>query len=71
MKKVLVTGGSGFIGSHIIDKLLKLKIRVTAIDVQGLKEEKIWVMLEHVCCDFSYLKIDIAHFNQLASVFNA
>lgn len=32
MKKVLVTGGAGFIGSHIVDRLLALKYRVIVID---------------------------------------
>ncbi|MBI2084142.1 MAG: NAD-dependent epimerase/dehydratase family protein [Candidatus Aenigmarchaeota archaeon] len=32
-KKVLVTGGAGFIGSHIIQKLVALKADVTALDV--------------------------------------
>src|SRR5574340_1283335 len=31
-KKVLVTGGAGFIGSHIVDELLKRKIETYVID---------------------------------------
>ncbi|ENQ3078310.1 NAD-dependent epimerase/dehydratase family protein [Bacillus cereus] len=32
MKKVLVTGGCGFIGSHIVDELLSRKFRVIVVD---------------------------------------
>ncbi len=31
-KKVLVTGGSGFIGSHLVEKLIELKAKVTILD---------------------------------------
>ncbi len=32
MKRVLVTGGAGFIGSHIVEKLVKLKYKVSVYD---------------------------------------
>ena len=32
-KNILVTGGSGFIGSYVVDHLIKKKYRVTVIDL--------------------------------------
>jgi UDP-glucose 4-epimerase len=32
MKKAIVTGGAGFIGSHLVDKLIKQGVEVTIID---------------------------------------
>ena len=32
MKKYLVTGGAGFIGSHLCERLLKMKHRVVCLD---------------------------------------
>ena len=32
MKKAIVTGGAGFIGSHMVDLLIKKKFQVIVID---------------------------------------
>ena len=32
MKKILITGGSGFLGSHLLEKLLRSKYHVLCVD---------------------------------------
>ena len=32
MKKILITGGAGYIGSYLVKELLKLNFKVTIID---------------------------------------
>ena len=39
-KKVLVTGGAGFIGSRLIEKLLGLGYKVFVFDVMPLNQAK-------------------------------
>lgn len=39
-KRILITGGSGFVGSHLMEKLIDLKNRVTNFDAVPSKFEK-------------------------------
>ncbi len=40
-KNVLVTGGSGFIGSHVVNSLIKRKNRVTVFDIKTPKRKDV------------------------------
>ena len=40
-KNVLVTGGSGFIGSHVVDTLVKSKYKVTILDINRPKRKDV------------------------------
>ena len=53
--KILVTGGSGFIGSHIVDKLLEKGHQVKIYDVDSPKYDQ--------NCD--YIKADVLDLNRL------
>ena len=45
MKKCIVTGGAGFIGSNLTDKLVKLGHEVTVLDNLAPEENQIYQKL--------------------------
>jgi len=62
-RDVLVTGGAGFIGSHLVDRLVELGARVTVLDNLsfGRKENvnPAANLLEHDVTDYSQVKEDV------------
>jgi nucleoside-diphosphate-sugar epimerase len=40
MRKILLTGGSGFVGSHIVDVLITKKFSVNILDNSSLSSKK-------------------------------
>ena len=65
--KILVTGGSGYIGSILVPELVKLKFQVTVLDNFMYKQSS----LNHLCA-FENFKIIIITFNFIRNnkVFN-
>ena len=62
-KKALVTGGAGFIGSHICDHLLKRDFKIYCVDnlITGSLEN-----IEHIrSSDFVYINHDITQFIEI------
>lgn len=52
MQKVVVTGGAGFIGSHLVDELIKQGIEVTILDnLSTGKKQNINPKAEFIDCD--------------------
>ncbi len=57
-KNVLVTGGAGFIGSHLCEQLLRDRHRVICVDNLATGEAKnIEALLQHA--DFRFLRLDV------------
>ncbi len=57
MNKIIVTGGAGFIGSHLVDELIKLGNNVTVLD--NLSTGRI-ENLEHISDAIQFIKCDIS-----------
>ncbi len=76
MKKAIVTGGGGFIGSHMADLLLKKKFRVIVIDnfigghINNLSQHKNNKRLKIIKTDINKLNTYINYFSDTQYVFH-
>jgi UDP-glucose 4-epimerase len=67
MKKILVIGGAGFVGSHLVEELCKNKyLKITVVDNLFLGSKK---NLKKVLNKIKYLKIDATKFHKIKSLF--
>ena len=69
MENVVVTGGAGFIGSHLIDRLLLDGCRVTCIDNLSLGSLK---NIEHplACPGFNFIQADLCQIDRVFPIFS-
>lgn len=73
-KNILVTGGAGFIGSHLCEKLLSLGNRVTTIDNfdafydRSIKEQNLKISQTNP--HFKFIELDIINMNSLLQLCN-
>lgn len=68
-QKILITGGAGFIGSHLSDRLLQSGNKVTVIDNLSCGTKKN-LILSLKNPDFRFVELDITDKNKLFDFFN-
>lgn len=68
MDKVIVTGGSGFIGSNLVDRLVEEGYRVVVFDNQSSESND--KFYKNDSPNVSYHKVDIADYDSVRSLFN-
>ena len=56
MKKILIIGGTGFIGYHIAKKAIKKKWKVTSISTNKPKKIRAINKVKYLICDISKKK---------------
>lgn len=65
-KNVLVTGGAGFVGSHLVEELIRLRANVFVVDINLNKKSYLFTENLHKKC--TVIKLDICDNKKLLSL---
>ncbi len=68
MSKIIVTGAAGFIGSNLVDRLLKLGFHVTGIDNFSTGQH-IFIKNALLNTNFKFIELDLLNLDNLRTVF--
>ena len=66
MKNILITGGAGYIGSVLVNNLLKDKFKVTCVDCLNFGIKSLTTPLQDNC--FKFLNCNINNLNEINSI---
>ena len=66
MKKILITGGAGYIGSKLVNKLLDLNYKVTVVDILKFSSKSINHLFNNK--NFKFIKGDVRNYKLISKL---